>query len=95
MDIFTSMLRFEQVHKYLIYVSSYTKAFNSSGLPLSYSICFDEELHEKINNYKMYFGIFPNLMNLNMLEVLYTSQEARDWKKNTNKYIMNNYNMLK
>lgn len=40
-DVFTSMLVYEEIHKYLVYINSYTKTFNSSGLPLSYSVTFN------------------------------------------------------
>lgn len=40
-DIFVSLLSFPEVYPYLVYANSYSKAFNSSGQPLGYTICFE------------------------------------------------------
>lgn len=57
-DIFTSMLTFPEIYDYLIYVSSYSKAYNSNNLSLSYSFCFNQEMHNKIYSYVGVTGVY-------------------------------------
>lgn len=56
-------------------------------MALSYSISYDPDLHNKLNYYKIYSGGGNNAISYDLLEVIYTSAEARDWKKRCIDYI--------
>lgn len=57
------MLNFPDLYPYLIYGGSHSKAYNVSGMALSYTIVQDKELFTKINNENIYSGTFPSTMS--------------------------------
>lgn len=56
------MLTFPEIYDYLIYVSSYSKAYNANDLSLSYSFCFNEEMYNKINSYVGVTGVYGSAL---------------------------------
>ena len=93
---FTSMLAFEDLHPHLIYASSYSKTWNCSGMPLSYSIAFDPVIHQKMNaQLDLSLVAFPCALSYALLEACYSSEEALEWRLNTLEYIQSNYRLFK
>ena len=71
-DVFVSMLRFEEIHDQLIYANSYTKTWNCSGMSFAYSMTYNKSLFQKLYQHNYYVMVaYP------MIEVLYTTEEAR------------------
>ena len=72
------MIRFEDIHDRLIYANSYTKTWNCSGMAATYSITYNEEIWKKLRQYNDYIMVsYPNSLVYPLIEVLYTTEEAR------------------
>ena len=96
LDTFTSIIRFEELHPYLIYGNSYTKTWNCSGMAISYSMTFDPNLQAKLRTYHDLKMVgYPSAISYTLMETIYTSEEAKEWKLNTRKYIANNFTVFK
>lgn len=95
-ETFTSLLAFEDLHPYLIYANSYTKTFNCSGMPLCYSFVFDPEKEKKLRVHAdLAMVSMPSTVCIALLETLYASKEAAEWRLNTIQYISQNYQLFK
>lgn len=63
-------------------------------MPLSYSLTFDEKLHEKMKNFCIHEGDWSNYVSHELLEIVYTSPEAKEWKRKAIDYIGNNFQIF-
>ena len=65
-------------------------------MPLCYMMAFDQELTTKIKIYRdIEQTSYPCAVAITLLEVLYTTEEAAEWRLNTINYCNGNFELFK
>ena len=83
-----------KVSKEGIILSSPSKPFNMAGLKIGFSICYDEHLNQRLALAYNRFGLTGiNSFAIKVLPILYN--KCRDWLKEMNEYVYNNYKFVK